>query len=53
VVLDREITSEKGSEYSHFLVQNLGVLWQVNGLTESEEGEFIHAGCNNWDAADS
>ena len=50
VVLDREIAAESGKAYSHFLVQHLGAVWQVEGLLESEEAEFEHAGCGNWDA---
>ena len=50
VVLDREITSKAGNNYSHFLVQQLGSSWYVEELSSTESAEFTHFGCKNWDA---
>jgi len=49
VVLDREINSTRGKAYSHFLVQRLSGNWYVEELDASEQDEFAHLGCQNWE----
>jgi hypothetical protein len=49
VVIDRGITDDTGHTISHFLVTRQGRYWDVESLTDAEEGAFRYAGCDNWD----
>lgn len=46
VVLDRGVAD---GEYSHFLVQQLGGIYNVGELEATEQATFEYFGCTNWD----